>query len=67
MNEPAKKLEGIRKAGIAVTAMTLIAFKPMVFPNAVLVTIIAIIGILATWSLSMYRTNKGQSKPEDSQ
>ncbi len=63
MNEPAKKLEGLRKAGIAVTAMTLIAFKPMEFSSAVLVTIIAVVGIAATWSLSMYRTKK--SKPED--
>ncbi len=58
MNDVGKKLEGMRKAGIAVTGMTLISFKPMEFKIACLVTVIAIVGIVATWSLSMYKVKK---------
>ena len=59
------KVEGLRKAGIAVTGMGFIALKQMEFKNACLVAMIAIVGVAAQWSLSMYRTKKGVVKTEE--
>ena len=50
-----KSVEGMRKAGIAITGMGIIAWKTMDFKIACLVFGIAIVGIFAQWSLSMYR------------